>query len=109
MTKKPPKKRWQGMRWIRYPKRLAIYARDGFRCVYCLMDLTAVAPMMRTLDHVTPRSCNGSNHERNLVTACKPCNSARGDKKLKDFASDEAVKRIQRQRRRVLRFHGRDI
>ncbi len=38
--------------WCRQDKRLAIYLRDGFRCLYCLADLHGADPTDITLDHV---------------------------------------------------------
>lgn len=32
------------------------------------------------IDHLKPRALGGSNHVRNLVVACAPCNEARGKK-----------------------------
>lgn len=64
-------KRWQGSKWSRREKRLAIYQRDNHQCVYCGSDKRL------TLDHVKPRSKGGSNARHNLVTACISCNSAR--------------------------------
>jgi len=51
-----------------------IFKRDGFECQYCgsTKDLT--------LDHVQPRSKNGKSTWTNLVTACKHCNSKKGDR-----------------------------
>ena len=65
--------------WIRRSTRLAIYTRDGFRCTYCGRPVATarkphLAPLLATLDHVTPREHGGSNEPANLVTACKPCN-----------------------------------
>ncbi len=50
-----------------------IFKRDRFTCQYCgsTKDLT--------LDHVHPRSKNGKSTWNNLVTACKHCNSKKGD------------------------------
>lgn len=50
-----------------------VFKRDGFACQYCgsLKELT--------LDHVVPRSKNGKSTWSNLVTACKSCNSRKGD------------------------------
>lgn len=73
----------QGGNWIRAPKRYAIYCRDGVACVYCGASLADGAVM--TLDHLLPCSLGGSNSERNLVTACRPCNSARQDMALRDW------------------------
>lgn len=50
-----------------------IFKRDGGQCVYCSSgrDLT--------LDHVHPRSRGGKTSWDNLATACRPCNSRKGD------------------------------
>jgi len=60
-----------GSKWIRPEKRLAIYARDGFACLYCGNDERL------TLDHLLPRELGGSNEVENLVTACLTCNSSK--------------------------------
>ncbi|GAB4395753.1 MAG: HNH endonuclease [Microscillaceae bacterium] len=50
-----------------------IFKRDSNRCQYCgsVKDLT--------LDHVIPRSRGGRSTWDNLVTACRTCNSRKGD------------------------------
>ncbi|MCS6824151.1 MAG: HNH endonuclease [Cytophagaceae bacterium] len=50
-----------------------IFKRDNYQCQYCgaTTDLT--------LDHVLPRSRGGLTSWDNLVTACKQCNSRKGD------------------------------
>ncbi len=50
-----------------------IFKRDGNRCQYCgeNKDLT--------LDHLIPRSQGGESSWTNLVTACKKCNTEKGD------------------------------
>lgn len=67
---------WYGYSWIRRNRRRAIYARDGYRCVYC------GAPEPLSLDHVRPVARGGTNDSSNLVTACSPCNSARKDLRI---------------------------
>jgi 5-methylcytosine-specific restriction endonuclease McrA len=52
----------------------AIMERDGSGCAYC----GRADPV--TLDHVVPRSQGGSNDVSNLVLACAPCNSAKGQR-----------------------------
>lgn len=54
-----------------------IMLRDGLKCQYCgrKNDLT--------LDHVVPQSKGGPNTWENLVTACAPCNTRKGDSSLK--------------------------
>lgn len=51
-----------------------VFKRDGQKCQYCgsSKDLT--------LDHVIPKSKGGKSTWNNLVTACKRCNSLKGDK-----------------------------
>ena len=63
-------------KWIRPEKRLAIYHRDGFRCVYCLRT-AAFDEILLSLDHVVRRCDGGSNEASNLVTSCLRCNSSR--------------------------------
>jgi hypothetical protein len=82
------KKRNQGMNWIRPEKRLAIYLRDGLACCYCGESLEDGAKL--TLDHLTPHSHGGSNHQKNLVTCCHRCNSSRGNRDYKEFAEAAA-------------------
>jgi 5-methylcytosine-specific restriction endonuclease McrA len=91
-----------GSKWIRPERRLAIYLRDGFACVYCGRDLRDADPREVTLDHLRPRIMGGDNASTNLVTACLSCNSSRGMRPWRTFAPGGAVERIQRQiRRRV--------
>jgi hypothetical protein len=52
-----------------------VLKRDGYRCVYCGNVLPGEA---LTLDHVQPRMRGGDNSEGNVVTACGPCNTAKG-------------------------------
>ena len=57
--------------------RRALFARDGFRCVYC-----GDSSHRLTLDHVVPRSRGGDSVWENVVTACAPCNLRKGDRSL---------------------------
>jgi len=52
--------------------RLAVYGRDGWRCVTCgsADDLT--------LDHIAPWILGGSDGAENLQTMCRPCNCRKG-------------------------------
>lgn len=61
--------------WIREETRVALYIRDGWRCVYC--EASAQDGACLTLDHLQPRALGGTHEARNLVTACMPCNSFR--------------------------------
>ena len=59
--------------------RRALFARDGWRCVYC-----GTSSGRLTLDHVIPRSKGGESIWENVVTACAPCNLRKGDRLLED-------------------------
>lgn len=54
--------------------RRAVYARDGWQCVYC------GSPRDRTLDHIIPVSLEGKTTFENLQTLCRPCNSKKGNR-----------------------------
>jgi len=82
---------WNGSNWIRKDKRLAIYLRDQFRCIYCNRNLANVPARDRTLDHVVPVASGGDNEPTNLVTCCTRCNERKGDKSLWEQATDPQV------------------
>jgi hypothetical protein len=73
----------QGMNWLRPEKRLAIYLRDGLACCYCCAGIEDGTVL--TLDHLTPHSQGGSNDATNLATACRRCNSSRGNRPVAEF------------------------
>ena len=90
-------------RWIRTEKRLAIYLRDRFTCLYCLADLHGAEPTDITLDHLVAKADGGNNKEGNLVTACRSCNCSRQDKPLNRFAGAETRTHIRRNTARTLK------
>jgi hypothetical protein len=55
--------------------RRALFARDGWRCVYC-----GSAGGRLTLDHVVPKSRGGESVWENVVTSCSPCNLRKGNR-----------------------------
>ena len=60
----------------------AVFARDGYRCVYC----GEVFPADElTVDHVQPRVKGGDRSGGNLVTACRGCNVLKGHRRLAEF------------------------
>lgn len=82
----------QGQNWIKPAKRLAIYMRDSYGCCYCGRGLE-VEGLVLTLEHIVPYSKGGALLDpTNLVTACRSCNSARGNKALKTFVYANAEK-----------------
>jgi 5-methylcytosine-specific restriction endonuclease McrA len=68
-----------------------LLAKFGRACVYCgAMDV----PL--NIDHVHPRSQGGSDRVSNLVLACIPCNQAKGNQPVQEFAPERAVEILKR-------------
>lgn len=72
------------VQYVRVPRavqrkisRRALFARDGWRCVYC-----GTTSGRLTLDHVVPRSRGGDSVWENVVTSCAPCNLRKGNRSL---------------------------
>jgi 5-methylcytosine-specific restriction endonuclease McrA len=63
--------------------RRALFARDGWRCVYC-----GTGNGRLTLDHVLPRSRGGESVWENVVTSCAPCNHKKGNRTLEEAAME---------------------
>ncbi len=72
--------------WISKSSRHRIYARDGYCCVYCGVSS---GEMTLALDHLLPKSRGGCNAASNLVTACFPCNGAKGDRTISEWSSSD--------------------
>ncbi len=66
--------------------RRALFARDGWRCVYC-----GTTAGRLTLDHIVPRSKGGESVWENVVTACAPCNLRKGDRSLEQVGMELRV------------------
>jgi len=71
-------------------KRLRIFERDAYRCVYCGQQFP---PEELTIDHVEARVRGGDRSDGNLVTACRGCNTLKGHRRLSDFLLEEEVAR----------------
>ena len=56
--------------------RYNVFKRDNHQCQYCGEGKEL------TLDHLIPRSKGGKTSWKNLVTACKKCNTHKGDLSL---------------------------
>ena len=54
-----------------------VFLRDTYHCLYCGC---AVTKREATMDHVHPISKGGKTEWENIVTACGPCNSRKGNK-----------------------------
>ena len=55
-------------------KRIQIYKRDGFACVYCGSEGDL------QIDHIHPFSKGGGDEMENLQTLCRTCNVTKGDR-----------------------------
>jgi 5-methylcytosine-specific restriction endonuclease McrA len=58
--------------------RFNLFLRDAFSCQYC------GAGEELTFDHIIPRSKGGRTTWENIVTACAPCNLAKGGRTPKE-------------------------
>jgi 5-methylcytosine-specific restriction endonuclease McrA len=58
-------------RGVKFSRR-NVYQRDDYTCQYCGQKKPA---RELSYDHVVPRSAGGRTDWRNIVTACKACNS----------------------------------
>ena len=78
------RRKWHGSKWITPLRRLALYVRDGFACVYCGASVEQDGAQL-SLDHLICNVHGGSNKSDNLVTSCRRCNSSRSDRSVTDF------------------------
>ena len=78
-------------------RRYKVLERDRHRCHYCSAPANIA-------DHYIPLAAGGPDTEENLVAACTPCNSAKGDKMPKVFLESEWL----RERREEVAAQRRD-
>jgi 5-methylcytosine-specific restriction endonuclease McrA len=78
------------VQYVRVPRtiqrkisRRALFARDGWRCVYC-----GTSSGRLTLDHVVPKSRGGESVWENVVTSCAPCNLKKGNRLLHEASME---------------------
>jgi len=75
------------LKYVRIPyktvrfSRKNVLLRDRHICQYCGKEFPA---NMLTMDHVIPISQGGKTEWENLVTACKACNTRKGNRKPSD-------------------------
>ncbi len=75
-------------RFVHVPRRFRrqvtntfLFARDGYRCQFCGRSAADLKPRESlTRDHLVPLSRGGSNDWTNVVTACSPCNTRKGNR-----------------------------
>ena len=70
--------------------RFEVFKRDKFTCQYC----GAKAPdVILEVDHIQPVSKGGTDDIFNLITACRACNSGKGDRQLSETATIDKQRR----------------
>ncbi len=58
-----------------------IYMRDNYRCVYCNREMLGDIDdwLSLEIDHLKPKSKDGTNDKDNLVTSCNVCNKMKSN------------------------------
>jgi hypothetical protein len=72
----------------------------GGKCFYCKKATAVDTSIAPTLDHIEANAIGGKSEMSNLVVACKPCNSAKGQSRIDAFnpsASKEWLTSLQEQ------------
>ena len=63
-----------------------LFARDRYRCQYCGRSAADLRPREAlTRDHLVPLSRGGTNEWTNVVTACSPCNTRKGNRMAEEI------------------------
>ena len=65
--------------------RSELFARDGYRCVYCGL---VQEPDALSVDHVQPRMRGGDGSPGNVVTACRGCNTLKASRSLAHYLAE---------------------
>lgn len=65
-----------------------IWARDGFKCMFCLRKMGDV---QLTIDHWVPLEKGGENVETNYISACRKCNKRKGMMTPEDFCRHQGL------------------
>lgn len=72
--------------------KMYVRARDKYTCLYC----GEIMPDRLEVDHIMPRSRNGSNSPSNLVAACHDCNQEKGNKTATEFGHPDIQKKVKK-------------
>ena len=68
-------------RFRRHVTNTFLFARDHYRCQYCGRHMTEFKGREAlTRDHLVPLSRGGTNDWTNVITACSPCNTRKGNR-----------------------------
>ena len=74
---RPKTKTWEALKARLFAEWFEV---DEPHCMYC-----GAKGVDLTLDHAQPVARGGSNHPRNFIAACHPCNSTKKDKTYAEF------------------------
>ena len=92
--------------------RWAIHLRDSVSCVYCLISLDEIleedADNFLTIDHVRPRSKEGTHLPQNLITACWDCNHQKASNSMRSFCGERGLS-YSAVRSRSARWRRKDV
>jgi len=65
-----------------------VWARDGFRCMYCGQPMGKV---QLTVDHFLPLELTGGQGMNNYISACRQCNKRKGKQHPADYCDGEGL------------------
>jgi len=74
-------RRKKDIAWVKVYRADAFTSQNG-TCAYCCMRLRTGEA---TADHCTPVTRGGLTSKENIVVACQPCNSAKGQMSVRMF------------------------
>lgn len=99
--------KFSGSKWITPQRRLAIYLRDNFQCIYCGKTVLTVT---LSLDHIVARSTGKNDHSSgNLITCCMLCNSERNNTEIETFLSVKHGKNSHKVAARIAELTSKDM
>src|SRR5437868_9620515 len=71
-------------------------------CIYCWYCNCVLSERTWSLDHVIPLSRGGTDHQGNLVAACKRCNSSKGNKTIPEWRLRNVLAQVNELRCEIL-------
>lgn len=77
---------WRRRSPIDWDRRVDIYAKHLFRCLYC-----GARPDELVIDHIVPVAMGGDSQDRNLAPACRDCNLSKRAKSLAEWVRETKI------------------
>ena len=79
-------------------KRILVWLKTKGKCAYCGINLSINEGQKHDfcIDHIIPLSVGGKNVIKNLMPACRSCNSMKGFKTLEEFRFYKWQKQIEK-------------